>query len=108
MSHKRWKRTSWTCFPKNLPLRAIHFFIKAIAKVSLANPERLMGERPIAGANSIFQKKFFCVMVTGISGAGKSQTIKCLEDFGYFCVDNLPSPLLAQFADLMVTSGKSM
>ena len=52
--------------------------------------------------------KFLCVMVTGISGAGKSQAIKCLEDFGFFCVDNLPAPLLPKFADLMVHSGRSM
>ena len=49
-----------------------------------------------------------CVMVTGISGAGKSQAIKCLEDLGFFCVDNLPAPLLPAFADLMLLSGKSM
>lgn len=47
-------------------------------------------------------------MVTGVSGAGRSQTIKCLEDFGFFCVDNLPAPLLPKFADLMVNSGRSM
>lgn len=47
-------------------------------------------------------------MVTGISGAGKSQAIKYLEDFGFFCVDNLPAPLLPKFADLMVSSGRSM
>lgn len=47
-------------------------------------------------------------MVTGMSGAGKSQTIKCLEDFGFFCVDNLPVPLLPQFADLILNSGSSM
>ncbi len=47
-------------------------------------------------------------MVTGISGAGKSQAIKCLEDFGFFCVDNLPAPLLSQFADLMLQSGVPM
>ncbi|MBI2915965.1 MAG: RNase adapter RapZ [Elusimicrobia bacterium] len=52
--------------------------------------------------------KFLCVMVTGISGAGKSQAIKCLEDFGFFCVDNLPAPLLPQFADLILHSGNAM
>lgn len=30
------------------------------------------------------------VVVTGMSGAGKSVAIQCLEDLGYFCVDNLP------------------
>src|SRR5438477_7282148 len=54
------------------------------------------------------RSRFLCVMVTGISGAGRSQAIKCLEDFGFFCVDNLPAPLLPKFADLMVESGASM
>lgn len=40
------------------------------------------------------------VIVTGMSGAGKSTTIKVLEDAGYFCVDNLPVPLLEKFAQL--------
>lgn len=48
------------------------------------------------------------MIVTGISGAGRSQAIKCLEDFGFFCVDNLPAPFLPRFADLIVKSGKSM
>jgi len=40
------------------------------------------------------------IIVTGMSGAGKSTTIKVLEDAGYFCVDNLPVPLLEKFAQL--------
>jgi RNase adapter protein RapZ len=40
------------------------------------------------------------VVVTGLSGAGKSHAIRALEDQGYFCVDNLPIALLATFADL--------
>lgn len=40
------------------------------------------------------------VIVTGMSGAGKSTAIKVLEDAGYFCVDNLPVPLLEKFAEL--------
>lgn len=43
-------------------------------------------------------------IITGISGAGKSQALKVFEDFGFFCVDNLPIALLDQFADLMVKS----
>jgi len=34
------------------------------------------------------------VIVTGLSGSGKSYVFKCLEDMGYFCVDNLPLPLI--------------
>ncbi len=40
------------------------------------------------------------LFVTGLSGAGKSQTLRVLEDLGYFCVDNLPIPLVSQFAAL--------
>lgn len=41
------------------------------------------------------------VVVTGMSGAGKSTTLKMLEDVGYFCVDNLPIPLIIKFAELI-------
>ena len=40
------------------------------------------------------------VVVTGLSGAGKSHAIRALEDLGYFCVDNLPIALVQTFADL--------
>lgn len=42
------------------------------------------------------------VIVTGMSGAGKSSVLKMLEDAGYFCVDNLPIPLLPTFARLTI------
>ena len=41
------------------------------------------------------------VIVTGMSGAGKSTALKMLEDMGYFCVDNLPVPLIPKFAELL-------
>ena len=40
------------------------------------------------------------VIVTGMSGAGKSTALKMFEDFGYFCVDNLPIPLIKTFAKI--------
>lgn len=40
------------------------------------------------------------IIVTGMSGAGKSTVLKTLEDEGYFCVDNLPVLLIEKFADL--------
>ena len=40
------------------------------------------------------------VIVTGMSGAGKSTALKMLEDAEYFCVDNLPIPLVEKFAQL--------
>jgi UPF0042 nucleotide-binding protein len=40
------------------------------------------------------------VIVTGMSGAGKSTALKIFEDMGYFCVDNLPVSLIIKFAEL--------
>ena len=40
------------------------------------------------------------VIVTGMSGAGKSTALKVLEDIGYFCVDNLPIPLFLKFVEM--------
>ncbi len=41
------------------------------------------------------------VIVTGMSGAGKSSVLKMLEDVGYYCIDNLPVPLMPKLADLL-------
>lgn len=46
------------------------------------------------------------VIVTGMSGAGRSTALKILEDAGYFCVDNLPIPFVDKFAEL-TASGNS-
>ncbi len=45
------------------------------------------------------------IIVTGLSGAGKSQAMNCLEDLGYYCVDNMPPMLIDSFIKL--TSGES-
>lgn len=45
------------------------------------------------------------ILVSGISGSGKSVAIRALEDVGFYCVDNLPSPLLAQVCDLLSRNG---
>jgi len=44
------------------------------------------------------------LIVTGLSGAGKSQSIKFLEDLGYFCVDNLPPALISKFTEMCADS----
>jgi UPF0042 nucleotide-binding protein len=44
------------------------------------------------------------VVITGLSGAGKSHAIKCFEDMGFFCVDNLPTTLIPTFAELIARS----
>jgi UPF0042 nucleotide-binding protein len=43
------------------------------------------------------------VLVTGLSGAGKSQALRFLEDLGFYCVDNLPPALIPTLADLVIT-----
>ena len=48
------------------------------------------------------------VIVTGMSGAGKSTTLKMLEDVGYFCVDNLPIALVGKFAELIYQKNREI
>lgn len=51
-------------------------------------------------------KRVRLVIVTGLSGSGKTAALKALEDIGFFCVDNLPAPLLPKFLQLSVLSGE--
>lgn len=44
------------------------------------------------------------VIVTGLSGAGKSQAVKCLEDMNFYCVDNMPPVLMPKFAEICLKS----
>jgi len=46
------------------------------------------------------------IIVTGLSGAGKSQAIHCMEDLGYYCVDNMPPALIIEFVKL-ANSGRA-
>ena len=48
------------------------------------------------------------LIVTGMSGAGKSQTANALEDMGYFCVDNIPPAIIPSFVDLSTKSGDEL
>jgi UPF0042 nucleotide-binding protein len=45
------------------------------------------------------------IVLTGLSGSGKSQAIRALEDLGYFCVDNLPTTLIPTLAKLSLQTG---
>ncbi|HXG89088.1 MAG TPA: RNase adapter RapZ [Vicinamibacterales bacterium] len=54
--------------------------------------------KAIAAKASLARTNF--LVVTGMSGAGKSHAIRALEDLGYYCVDNLPTPLIPVLADL--------
>lgn len=44
------------------------------------------------------------VIITGLSGAGRSEAMRVFEDLGYFCVDNLPPNLISKFAELLQKS----
>ena len=44
------------------------------------------------------------VILTGLSGAGKTNALHAMEDSGYYCVDNLPPTLLGTFYDLCETA----
>ena len=48
------------------------------------------------------------VIITGLSGAGKSQAIDSFEDAGYFCVDNLPPQLVPTLVDLFRREGSKV
>ena len=48
------------------------------------------------------------VIITGMSGAGKSQAMKAMEDIGYYCMDNLPPALLSKFAELCYQSKRTI
>ncbi len=65
---------------------------------SATRPRRQAAE-PLAGPTNRF------IVLTGLSGSGKSQAMRALEDLGYFCVDNLPITLLPTFAELTLRPG---
>ena len=48
------------------------------------------------------------VVVTGMSGGGKSTVLKMLEDLGFYCVDNLPLLLIEKFVELIITPGSEI
>src|SRR5512145_640518 len=57
-------------------------------------------------ARTAVQSRF--VVLTGLSGSGKSQAIRALEDLGYFCVDNLPIALVPMLAELTLRAGSEI
>ena len=40
------------------------------------------------------------LIITGLSGAGKSMALRALEDVGFFCIDNMPAPLIIKFLEM--------
>ena len=63
-------------------------------------PPRAKARRPKPGAGREGREPF--IILTGLSGSGKSQAIRALEDLGYFCVDNLPTTLIETLARLAI------
>ena len=61
-------------------------------------PARSLHSEPETG------ERLRLIIITGLSGAGKSWAIKCFEDMGYYCVDNLPTTLIPTFAELCTHS----
>jgi UPF0042 nucleotide-binding protein len=66
--------------------------------------QRVRGATPRPAASSIDD----FVVITGFSGAGKSQAMACFEDAGYFCVDNLPPEMIASLAELFAHDGSKV
>ncbi|UCZ52633.1 RNase adapter RapZ [Bacillus shivajii] len=58
--------------------------------------------------NAKNQQEFELVIITGMSGAGKTVAVQSFEDMGYFCIDNLPPALIPKFIDLVKESGGKM
>src|SRR5438034_9681877 len=67
-----------------------------VRRVPVARPSTVRRLRPIADLQF--------VIITGLSGAAKSNAMKGFEDLGFFCVDNLPPALLPKFAELCLQS----
>ncbi|MFO7951271.1 MAG: RNase adapter RapZ [Bacillota bacterium] len=53
---------------------------------------------------SINENDMRIILITGLSGAGKSHALNCFEDLGYYCVDNMPPTLIPKFTDLFIQS----
>jgi UPF0042 nucleotide-binding protein len=64
--------------------------------------------RPPSSAGSRRRTQPPFIVVTGLSGSGKSQVIRALEDLGYFCVDNLPIMLIPTLAELSLRPGSEI
>ncbi|MBI5755362.1 MAG: RNase adapter RapZ [Nitrospirae bacterium] len=53
-------------------------------------------------------KNLRVVVISGLSGAGRSSALKCFEDLGFFCIDNLPPQLLPKLVELCTQSGSEI
>ena len=60
------------------------------------------------GAQSLFEPRVQLYVITGYSGAGKSEAIAAFEDSGYFCVDNLPPRMIASLGEVFLHGGSGV
>lgn len=67
--------------------------------------EVLRADEAEQGAEAESPEPVKFVIITGLSGAGKSAAMRSFEDLGYFCVDNLPPELIPKFAELCARAG---
>ena len=65
-----------------------------------AQPRDRRRQRAVRASETAAAPTHRFIVLTGLSGSGKSQAMRALEDLGYFCVDNLPITLLPTFAEL--------
>jgi len=73
--------------------------------VKYSGPRRRATDKPLVVGGTGGKGGPPFIVLTGLSGSGKSQAIRALEDLGYFCVDNLPTTLIPTMAKLSVGAG---
>jgi UPF0042 nucleotide-binding protein len=80
--------------------------MSALERAEGKRPPAREARAPIAGARTRRRPAGpGLTIITGLSGAGRSEAARCLEDLGYFVVDNLPPSLLAKMAELAAKPG---
>jgi UPF0042 nucleotide-binding protein len=78
----------------------------AAGRQAVVSRQRKTGRRrATAGRQAATKRNQPFIVLTGLSGSGKSQAIRALEDLGYFCVDNLPTTLIPTLARLSLRAG---
>ena len=83
----------------------IEIFIRMIEKLSLIRPGCYNIVMQVKGVLNM-PENLQLVIITGMSGAGKTVAVQSFEDMGYFCIDNLPPSLIPKFWELIKESGK--
>jgi UPF0042 nucleotide-binding protein len=76
-----------------------------VASPEAGSPEREATGRDLAARAAAGAQQMRVILVTGMSGSGKSIALNVLEDIGYYCVDNLPANLLVEVVDFLAQSG---